>query len=99
MTNGALHGLLESLDANSSYLDPAEYKDYKQRKTTARRPSWAHAFQAFRLCGGRVGHSGRAGGQSWTGDSGDIIEAIEGKSTRDMSLARSMASFRANPAR
>ena len=32
VTNGALHGLLESLDANSSYLDPAEYKDYKQRK-------------------------------------------------------------------
>jgi hypothetical protein len=32
VTNGALHGLLESLDANSSYLDPTEYKDYKQRK-------------------------------------------------------------------
>ena len=32
VTNGALHGLLESLDADSSYLDPQEYKDYKQRK-------------------------------------------------------------------
>ena len=32
VTSGALHGLLESLDANSSYLDPTEYKDYKQRK-------------------------------------------------------------------
>src|SRR5271166_5860320 len=32
VTNGALHGLLESLDANSSYLSAAEYKDYKQRK-------------------------------------------------------------------
>src|SRR5690348_7177807 len=32
VTNGALHGLLESLDANSSYLDPAEFKDYKVRK-------------------------------------------------------------------
>ena len=32
VTNGALHGLLESLDANSSYLDPTEYKEYKQRK-------------------------------------------------------------------
>src|SRR5215475_10611221 len=29
VTDGALHGLLESLDANSSYLSPAEYKDYK----------------------------------------------------------------------
>src|SRR5271165_1724521 len=32
VTDGALHGLLESLDANSSYLDPAEFKDYKARK-------------------------------------------------------------------
>ena len=32
VTNGALHGLLESLDADSSYLDPTEYKEYKQRK-------------------------------------------------------------------
>src|SRR5208283_3373839 len=32
VTNGALHGLLESLDANSSYLDPTEYKEYRQRK-------------------------------------------------------------------
>ena len=32
VTNGALHGLLESLDANSSYLDPTEFKEYKQRK-------------------------------------------------------------------
>src|SRR5437879_295304 len=28
--NGALHGLLESLDANSSYLSPAEYKRFKE---------------------------------------------------------------------
>src|SRR5689334_24895082 len=33
VTDGALHGLLESLDANSSYLDPAEFKVYKQRKS------------------------------------------------------------------
>src|SRR5664279_1433856 len=32
VTNGALHGLLESLDANSSYLDATEFKEYKQRK-------------------------------------------------------------------
>src|SRR5579859_6632977 len=32
VTNGALHGLLESLDPNSSYLTPAQYKYYKQHK-------------------------------------------------------------------
>ena len=39
VTNGALHGLLESLDANSSYLDPAEYKDTSSARMRARRPS------------------------------------------------------------
>src|SRR5580698_9038133 len=29
VTNGALRGLLESLDADSSYLTPEEYKAYK----------------------------------------------------------------------
>jgi carboxyl-terminal processing protease len=32
VTSGALHGLLESLDADSSYLSPAEYKAFKQSK-------------------------------------------------------------------
>src|SRR6202023_2132052 len=36
VTDGALHGLLESLDAHSSYLTPAEFKDYKAHKTEAR---------------------------------------------------------------
>ncbi len=31
VTNGALHGLLESLDADSSYLTPSEYKVFKQK--------------------------------------------------------------------
>jgi len=34
VTTGALHGLLESLDPDSSYLTPAEYKSYKDRPTT-----------------------------------------------------------------
>src|SRR5262249_56143025 len=33
VTSGALHGLLESLDANSSYLTPSEYKVFKQKKS------------------------------------------------------------------
>ena len=32
--SGALHGLLESLDANSSYLTPAEYKHFKAQQGT-----------------------------------------------------------------
>ncbi|MGH9682841.1 MAG: S41 family peptidase [Candidatus Acidiferrales bacterium] len=31
VTNGALHGLVDSLDPESTYLSPLEYKDYKEK--------------------------------------------------------------------
>jgi carboxyl-terminal processing protease len=34
VTNGALHGLLDSLDPQSSYLSPLEYADYKQKSSS-----------------------------------------------------------------
>ncbi len=85
VTNGALHGLLESLDANSSYLDPTEYKEYKQRKegkasigaVVSKRYGYAAVISV--IPGGPADKADIA--------SGDIIEAIEGKSTREMSLA------------
>src|SRR5271165_2028617 len=85
VTNGALHGLLESLDAKSSYLDPTEYKDYKQRKEgkagigAAVSKRYGYAAVISVIPGGPADKAEIA--------SGDIIEAIEGKSTRDMSLA------------
>src|SRR3979490_3422722 len=36
VTAGALHGLLESLDANSSYLSPSEYAEYKSHQSEAK---------------------------------------------------------------
>src|SRR5271163_3041896 len=36
VTVGALHGLLESLDPDSSYLTPDEYKAYKAREDGAK---------------------------------------------------------------
>jgi carboxyl-terminal processing protease len=85
VTNGALHGLLESLDANSSYLDPTEYKDYKQRKEgkagigAAVSKRYGYAAVISVIPGGPADKADIA--------SGDIIEAIEGRSTREMSLA------------
>ena len=31
VTSGALHGLLDSLDPESAYMSPLEYKDYKEK--------------------------------------------------------------------
>ncbi len=42
VTDGALHGLLESLDSNSSYLNPEQYKDYKSHRRTFIVFSWAN---------------------------------------------------------
>jgi len=86
VTDGALHGLLESLDANSSYLTPTEYKQYKQLKSEGKANIGAAISKRFGY--GAViavipgGPADKAGIEN-----SDIFEAIEGKSTRDMSLA------------
>jgi carboxyl-terminal processing protease len=93
VTDGALHGLLESLDANSSFLTPPQYKVYKARNMETKADIGAGVSKRFGYAtvisvipGGPADKAGVEGG--------DIFEAIEGQSTRDMSLAeiRSMLS-------
>ena len=64
VTTGALHGLLESLDADSSYLTPTEYKIYKERACLGYRPGGHHGLQALRLRHGRQRHARLAGRHS-----------------------------------
>ncbi len=86
VTDGALHGLLESLDANSSYLSPTEYKEYKSHRSEARGEIGAAVSKRFGYAAVVSvipgGPADKAGLQAT-----DIIEAIEGRSTREMSLA------------
>jgi carboxyl-terminal processing protease len=86
VTDGALHGLLESLDSNSSYLTPAEFKEYKSNQTDAKGEIGAAVSKRFGYAAVISvipgGPADKAGIQA-----GDIFEAIEGKSTREMSLA------------
>lgn len=86
VTDGALHGLLESLDANSSYLDADEYKRYKTHKAEGKGEVGATISKRF---GYAAVVSVIPGGPADKGglEGGDIIEAIEGKTTREMSLA------------
>jgi carboxyl-terminal processing protease len=86
VTDGALHGLLESLDANSSYLSPSEYKAYRAHKSEGKASIGATVSKRFGY--GAVVSVIPGGPADKAGiDSGDIIEAIEGKSTRELSLA------------
>jgi len=86
VTDGALHGLLESLDSNSSYLTPAEYKEYKSHKSGGSADIGAAVSKRFGYATIVSvipnGAADKAGLQS-----SDIIEAIEGRSTHDTSLA------------
>jgi carboxyl-terminal processing protease len=86
VTNGALHGLLESLDADSSYLSPAEYKAFKQTKASGKAGIGATVSKRFGyaaivsvISGGPADKAGLS--------SGDILEAVDGLSTHDLSLA------------
>ncbi|HYN15299.1 MAG TPA: S41 family peptidase [Terriglobales bacterium] len=96
VTDGSLHGLLESLDANSSYLSPAEYKVYKQRKADGKGEIGATISKRFGYAavisvvpGGPADKAGI--------ENADIIEAIEGKSTHEMSLAEVNAMLTGQP--
>ena len=86
VTEGALHGLLESLDANSSYLTAAEYKHYRTIKADGKAEIGAAVSKRFGYAaviavipGGPADKAGI--------ENSDIFESIEGRSTRDMSLA------------
>ena len=89
VTNGALRGLLESLDADSSYLTPEEYKTYKADLSSG----GATRAQAGINVSKRYGYAtvvsvvpGSPADKAGLVDS-DILEAIEGQDTRNISLA------------
>jgi carboxyl-terminal processing protease len=86
VTTGALHGLLESLDADSSYLTPTEYKIYKDRPATG-------IAQVGMTVSKRFGYAtvvnvlpGSPADHEHISD-GDVIESIGDQSTRELSLA------------
>jgi carboxyl-terminal processing protease len=85
VSNGALHGLLEALDPNSSYMNPEEYKSYKQlgQPTAGIGAAVSKRFGYGDVISVVPGGPGDKAGLL----AGDIVEAVNDKSTREMSLA------------
>jgi carboxyl-terminal processing protease len=86
VTQGALHGLLESLDADSSYLSPAQYKIYKDHLSGSKADIGAAISKRFGYAAVVSVIPGGPADKVGLQDT-DIIEAIESKSTREMSVA------------
>ncbi len=86
VTVGALHGLLESLDADSSFLTPVEYKLYKQHQNEGTAQVGLNVSKRYGYATVISVEPNSPASKEHIGD-GDIIEAIGGQSTREMSLA------------
>ncbi len=90
VTAGSLHGLLESLDTQSSYLTPREYDEYKKKSgssttgesgiTVSKRFGYVIVISVL-----PDSAATKAGIHS-----GDIFESIGGFTTRDMSVGQAM---------
>jgi carboxyl-terminal processing protease len=88
VTTGSLHGLLESLDSESSYLTPREYTEYKEK--TANPGTGESGLNLSKRSGYIVitsvlpdSPAEKAGLRS-----GDFLESIAGFTTREMSVGQ-----------
>jgi len=88
VTTGSLHGLLESLDSESSYLTPREYTEYKEK--TANPGTGESGLNLSKRSGYVVitsvlpdSPAEKAGLRS-----GDFLESIGGFTTREMSVGQ-----------
>jgi len=97
VTSGSLHGLLESLDAQSSYLTAREYADYKQKQ--AANVSGDAGLTLSKRFGYIIVVSvlPDSPGEKAGIHSGDIFESVAGFTTRDMSVGQAMNFLHGQP--
>ena len=88
VTAGSLHGLLESLDSESSYLTPREYTEYKQKiansVTSDTGLNLSKRYGYIIVTSVLPDTSAEKAGLH----SGDILESIAGFTTREMSVGQ-----------
>jgi carboxyl-terminal processing protease len=85
VTDGALHGLLESLDANSSYLTADAYRQYKAHKADGKGEIGATMSKRFGYADVVSVLPGSPAEKAGI-EASDIFESIDGESTHDLSI-------------
>ena len=88
VTAGSLHGLLESLDSESSYLTPREFTEYKQKSSNP--ATGESGLNLSKRSGYVVVTSVLPGSPAEKAGlhSGDFLESIAGFTTREMSVGQ-----------
>ncbi|HUA00045.1 MAG TPA: S41 family peptidase [Candidatus Aquilonibacter sp.] len=97
VTSGALHGLLDSLDPQSSYLSPLEYKDYAEK---SKEPAKAEAGLALTKRAGYISVIATlpdSPAQKVGLQIGDIIEKIGDFTTGQMGIEQANALLSGDP--
>ena len=97
VTAGSLHGLLESLDPQSSYLTPREYEEYKTK--LANKGTGETGLTLSKRYGYIIVLSVLPDSPSMKAGirSGDIFESIGGFTTRDMSVGQALNLLNGQP--
>ncbi|MBS1840691.1 MAG: PDZ domain-containing protein [Acidobacteria bacterium] len=97
VTAGSLHGLLESLDPQSSYLTPREYAEYKQK--IASNAAGETGLTMSKRSGYIVAVSVVPDSPADKANihSGDFLESVAGFTTREMSVGQALNLMRGQP--
>jgi carboxyl-terminal processing protease len=95
--NGALRGLLEQLDPRSSYLSPREYTEYKKQSDNPSRGETgavlSKRFGYVAVVAVLPGSPAEKAGLR----QGDVLEAINGFTTREMSIGQAQVLLGGEP--
>jgi carboxyl-terminal processing protease len=97
VTNGALHGLLDSLDPQSAYLSPLEYKDFKEKSASS--PAGESGLALTRRFGyiGVIGVLPGSPAANVGLRAGDILEKIAGFTTGQMAIDQAQLLLKGGP--
>jgi carboxyl-terminal processing protease len=97
VTNGALHGLLDALDPQSSYLSPLEYTDYKKKMESKGKGSMGMTVSKRFGYIAVVSVMPDGPAQKAGLHNGDVLESIAGFTSSQMSVGQAQALLGGEP--